>query len=228
MKRKDNPVSEEFDYYEDFESALEKIEDEYIAFRSYSVNKKKEGEHAPSVVYPERIFAYEFYHQYRRIMDGRKKRNNYKGILLNGEQTKDGEEFNAIKKELKTFSPDLILHGSLSTKDKQLWICEIKTHHNPSPFKDLFKIGLYRDSNVVFNNYIFLYVCNCENQPKEVKKRMSSYIKRQIKNKKHTIDDLVKNTICFFYNNCEPKGKRVSAEWLCNILIDNGVVQATE
>ena len=85
-------------------------------------------------------------------MDGSEQGNNYKDILLNGEQTKDGEEFNAIKKGLKTFSPDLILHGSLSTKDKQLWICEIKTHHNPSPFKDLFKIGLYRDSNVVFNN----------------------------------------------------------------------------
>ena len=47
MKKITKSVEEVFTYYKDFESALENIEDEYIAFRSYSVNKKKGGRACP-------------------------------------------------------------------------------------------------------------------------------------------------------------------------------------
>ena len=228
MKRKNKPVRKLFKYYKDFVEALGKIEGKYIAFKPfYSDDDKIRNSKDPRVKYAERVFAYEFYHQYRIIMDRKKKR--YNNIQLNGEQEKDVKEFTAIKKSLNRFSPDLILHGSLSNTEKQYWICEIKMNHNPYPFEDLFKIGLYYTNEVKFNYYIFLYVGDSDNLMQNVIVKMIDYIKKEIKDKDQNFKKLLGDTICIFYNpSTTDDDQKVQAEWLCNILIDHGVVQASK
>ena len=92
-------------------------------------------------------------------------------------------------------------------------------NHNPKPFDDLFKIGLYKKSDVEFENYLFLYVGDFENIDKE-KAKMADYILEH-KNDEDNAAGFVNDTICFFY---DPSNKDVQAEWLCNILLDHGVV----
>ena len=234
MKRKDNPVSEEFDYYEDFVKALVNTKGDYIAFEPFYTDATKiKNSKDPRVVYAERIFAYEFYHQYRRIMDDYDEKygdeSKYHDIQLNGEQIKDAVEFTAIKDGLSTFSPDLILHGSLSNTEKHYWICEIKMNHNPYPFEDLFKIGLYKTNKVNFKNYIFLYVGESDNLMKEGIEKMVDYIKKVKSEKKRKYKKLVDDTICIFYNpSTSDDDKKVQSQWLCNILINHGVELADE
>lgn len=219
MGEKTESVEKEFKYYDDFKHALTKIDKEYISFYLSLKSNRIEDENDPRVKFPERIFAYEFYHQYRRLMEDKEygRTDFYKDKILNGEQEKQGARFEAIKGELDRFTPDLILHHSVSDTSGQYWICEIKMSHNPKPFDDLFKIGLYKECGVKFEYYIFLYVVDFEELGDE-KAKMANYIL------KHKGDDdpkkaagFVNETICFFY---DPLKKDVQAEWLCNILLD--------
>ena len=69
----------DWDFLDDFLRALRKVDSGYYMYPIKDDNGKTDRK------YPERVFAYEFYHQYRKIMEG--KRDVYSGLYLNGEQT---------------------------------------------------------------------------------------------------------------------------------------------
>lgn len=132
------------EYLDDFLSALSKVDIKYFLY-PYGKEYK----------YPERVFAYEFYHQYRLIME--EKKEKYKGLYLNGEQSKSS----LVWEGLGQITPDLVLHGKMGEKDdtgeSQKWLCEIKTISNPQVINDLEKIK--KDEAILkFQNYILLYV----------------------------------------------------------------------
>ena len=66
-------------YIDDILCALTKVTPDYIIYPCFESNKKKRNKKAGNgeganqkYKYPERVFAYEFYHQYRRIMECKK------------------------------------------------------------------------------------------------------------------------------------------------------------
>ena len=128
-------------YIEDFITALKKVDSMYY---TYTTSKKV-------TKYPERVFAYELYHQFRIIMA--RKKDIYKDVHLNGEQTKSRE----VVEDLERCAPDLILHKSLfeCSPEGQLWLCEIKMKNNNDAMKDLRKFSKMEKLN--FPVYIFLY-----------------------------------------------------------------------
>ena len=132
------------EYLDDFLCALSHVDKKYVLYQFGDDYK-----------YPERVFAYEFYHQYRLIME--EKKGKYKDLYLNGEQTK----LSKVWEGLAQITPDLVLHGKIGEKDDtgetQKWLCEIKMISNSNVKDDLEKIK--RDEGILkFQNYIFLYV----------------------------------------------------------------------
>ena len=85
---------EQFKYVNDFIAALQEVDERYYTYTTTDGLKK----------YPERVFAYELYHQFRKIMEV--KSSDYCGVYLNGEQTKSKE----VVPNLERFAPDLVLH----------------------------------------------------------------------------------------------------------------------
>ena len=81
------------------------------------------------------------------------KNRKYRGVFLNGEQTKSKE----IIPEIERFAPDLILHKKLDgmAEDSQLWLCEIKMKGSFNPLSDIEKFR--RMDKLKFQQYIFLY-----------------------------------------------------------------------
>ena len=132
------------EYLDDFLCALSKVNIKYVLY-PYGDDYK----------YPERVFAYEFYHQYRLIME--EKKEKYEGLFLNGEQPK----LSKVWEGLAQITPDLVLHGKVGEKDdtgeSQKWLCEIKMISNSQVINDLKKIK--KDEAILkFHNYILLYV----------------------------------------------------------------------
>ena len=104
-----------------------------------------------NIKYPERVFAYEVYHQLRDIMQ--EKTEKYDDVYLNGEQQKSSE----VVDDLSKCTPDLILHRRIydCKQEDQLWLCEIKMKGNPDAMSDLMKFEKMEALN--FQCYIFLY-----------------------------------------------------------------------
>ena len=109
-----------WDYVDDFLKALCNVDPGYYM---YSPAHTGYVDSVREKVYTERVFAYEFYHQYRCIMDNDEK-DKYKDIILNGEQTKTRE----VVPDLERCAPDLVMHKKIGAADPdgQLWVCEIK------------------------------------------------------------------------------------------------------
>lgn len=101
--------------------------------------------------YPERVFAYELYHQYRKIME--EKPDEYNHVYLNGEQQKSKQ----VVENLERCAPDLVLHNCIFEvrRNGQFWLCEIKMKGNPEAMSDLEKF--YKMESLGFKCYIFLY-----------------------------------------------------------------------
>lgn len=138
-------------YIKDVLCALCNVSIKYVLY-PYE-DEKKDGE--DRYKYPERVFAYEFYHQYRKIME--ENPNMYSGLYLNGEQQKSSQ----IWKGLAKITPDLILHINIDKPDYdgegQKWLCEIKMLENTAVIDDLKKIK-EKESVLKFNDYIFMYI----------------------------------------------------------------------
>ncbi len=134
-----------WDYAKDFLLALCNVDSGYYMYSMENSNKTKDK------VYPERIFAYEFYHQYGKRMEQR--RDFYEGKYLNGEQTKNRHVDNYIG----DYTPDLILHKKLDgmPPESQLWLCEIKMMESNDPLSDIEKFGKMK--NLQFDDFVFLY-----------------------------------------------------------------------
>lgn len=135
---------------------------------TYVVNSNTPGRLA------ERIFAYEFYHQYRSLMD---KCKLYDEKYLCGEQSKlyddmNLEETTATNKVHQC--PDIVLAGNVENLDPktQYWVAEIKMAYNQSWEKDIEKLVKYAKSQLSFQHLFFIYVCDGEEQKKEIIKKL--------------------------------------------------------
>ena len=137
-------------YIDDILFALKNVDSKYAL---YPYDKNVDG--TDKCKYPERVFAYEFYHQYRRIMECKKE--CYCNLYLNGEQPKSSQ----IWKGLATITPDLVLHGKINEADHssttQKWLCEIKMNENLKLTDDLIK-KKKKESVLLFQDYILLCV----------------------------------------------------------------------
>ncbi len=137
-----NTISnEKCPYIEDFIEALSKVNWEYYSYTTLDKVTK----------YPERVFAYELYHQLRKIME--KNSQKYDNVYLNGEQTKG----KLIVEDLELCTPDLVMHRNMidCKQEDQLWLCEIKMKGNKEAMSDLNKF--HKMSSLNFQCYIFLY-----------------------------------------------------------------------
>ena len=125
--------------------ALSNVEDSYLGRDMIFVQEDKDN----VIKYAERVFAYELYHQFRCLM---KNDCNY---YLNGEIKKK-----YIKEIEKICYPDLVLHGNHDSIEKgtQYFLCEIKMASNSNLLEDLKKIAKLSESELYFQEYIFLCV----------------------------------------------------------------------
>lgn len=155
-----------WDYMDDFLKALCNVDlGYYMFFPAHTGNANHDREE----VYTERIFAYEFYHQYRCMMDCDENWERYKCISLNGEQTKTKE----VVPDLERCTPDLVMHKKLGAADPegQLWLCEIKMAKSYNPLSDITKF--HDMASLHFKEYIFLFAGAC-------KERLLIYIKDKV------------------------------------------------
>lgn len=142
-------------HLDDFIKALIEVDGFYYTYTTQKKVKK----------YPERVFAYELYHQFRKIME--KTPEKYQSIYLNGEQQKSKQ----VVEDLEKCAPDLVLHDCIYDvrPDGQFWACEIKMKGNPDAMSDFDKF--YRMEVLGFKCYIFLYAgVTFEEMAEEIRK----------------------------------------------------------
>lgn len=142
-------------HIDDFIKALIEVDGIYYTYTTQEKVKK----------YPERVFAYELYHQFRKIME--KNPQKYHSIYLNGEQQKSKQ----VVEDLEKCAPDLVLHDCIYDVrlDGQFWACEIKMKGNPDAMSDFDKF--YRMKVLGFKRYIFLYAgVTFEEMAEEIRK----------------------------------------------------------
>lgn len=128
--------------------AISLVKSQYEAYTTINSNQETIVKRA------ERIYAYELYHQYRRLME----QDEVTDCYLNGEIYKEAKVFNAI--DGRSCYPDLILHKNLDKIDEesQYFLCEIKMKDNPTLLDDLEKLTKLSESELNFYYYIFLCV----------------------------------------------------------------------
>lgn len=76
----------------------------------------------------ERVFSYELYFRWSKLLTNRRK--NPEKVFLNAELAK--HYYNSSKYKF----PDMVLHGSFDSREKQFIICEIKSSRNQ--IKDIY------------------------------------------------------------------------------------------
>ncbi|MBO4464649.1 MAG: hypothetical protein J5797_10725 [Prevotella sp.] len=165
-------------YLDDIIQALINVKSEYIRYCRPVLNRGKKNYYK----YVERVFAYEFYHQYRLIM--RRKKKKYEGLYLNGEQQKSSQVWKGLNRQ----TPDMVLHGKIDKPDyngfTQKWLCEIKMCSNPNVTDDLKKIK-NKSLRLKFDDYIFLFMGGNDAE-----------LKRKYNESELSVDDIYKDTIC--------------------------------
>lgn len=146
-------------YIEDIKEALQNVSGKFIISSN------------GNTYLAERIFAYEFYHQYRLLMESNPHR--YEGAYLCGEQSKllSIKEDNLEKDNKKYVSPDIVLAGNIENTDEktQYWASEIKMYGNPKWKEDLPKLSHYSKSSLKFQIVLFIFVCENKEQKEEIK-----------------------------------------------------------
>ena len=165
-------------YINDIIKALLNVDTIYIRYNSPGINRGEKAYYK----YVERVFAYEFYHQFRIIM--RRKKKKYEGLYLNGEQQKCSQVWKGLKRQ----TPDMVLHGNIDKPDydgfTQKWLCEIKMCSNPNAVDDLKKIK-EKSLRLNFGEYYFLFVGGNDDE-----------LKRKYENSSLTADMIYDETIC--------------------------------
>lgn len=129
--------------------ALSNVSDFYLGHEEIRMYKDKETN---VKIRAERVFAYELYHQFRLLM------KDDCGYYLNGEIRKSNDVFR-WERECGCY-PDLVLHGNLTHVDNesQYFLCEIKMSTNTSLLEDLSKLTDFCNSDLAFQNYIFVCI----------------------------------------------------------------------
>ncbi|MDE6089869.1 MAG: hypothetical protein K2G41_04125 [Duncaniella sp.] len=118
--------------------AISSVSGKYVWYNGY----KDEEDNEAVIEHLERVFAYELYYQWRKLMD-----DNSSDLTLNGEISKEVYD-DIILKQTTFYFPDMVLHKGQENKDKQMIVCEIKRKHsfNPNKFKkDIEKLSWYID-----------------------------------------------------------------------------------
>ena len=116
-------------YFRDFLKALFRVDQRYIMW----VHEGKVYKHV------ERVFAYELYHQFRKIMEIEENKLRYEEVFLNGETFKEGSLHGKLSKCFSSCYPDLVLHKDLmdNNTEGQYLLCEMKTSENPYIINEL-------------------------------------------------------------------------------------------
>ena len=154
----------------DLKYALKHVNQKYIRWTVGKAAQENDPSSDTAKNYCERVFAYELYHQFRKLMCDNKR---YDDLLLNGEQQKDNTHFknllNVINKE--KIIPDLVLHENIGTHEDggQILYVEIKTVNNDDVYSDLKKLSALTKTTLNFIFYIFVYV---DGTLKDLKKKM--------------------------------------------------------
>lgn len=198
-------------YFKDFLKALLHVEHRYILYPYRGINgednDKLQGRY-------ERVFAYELYHQFRKIMECNPEK--YEGIFLNGEAYKGGSIYTKMleilggcncSEALTNCVPDLVLHKNPGeiVKGGQYFLCEMKTCANSKFLDDFRKIKKYADSQLEFKYHIFLSIGETLNQ-----------LKKRIKNPDW--DAYYLDTVCICLH---PDGKHLDYALLGDICMEN-------
>ena len=176
------------EYLEDIKSALKTVDSKYFRWYLHKVSSDVEFSDEIMRCNCERVFAYELYHQIRKIMESEPIHERYKNVYLNGEAIKDDKFFEDLYENLSKISkdyseendnkriPDLVLHkdpGGIE-KEGQIYLAEIKMHKNKDALKDLFKLTCFMESKLNFDFYIFVYVGKDVNEFKDELKQIDS------------------------------------------------------
>lgn len=189
-------------YLGDILKALSKVRTEYMVYCSPGIKRGGKDYYK----YTERMFAYEFYHQYRCIMQRKKKK--YDGLYLNGEQQKCSQGWKGLKK----ITPDIVLHGMIDSPDysgfSQKWLCEIKMCTNPEIVNDLTKIK-NKTLKLKFQEYVFIFVGGDD-----------KYLKEECRKKTIKVDDVFCETICICIdiNDYKNNDFNIVCKRICNII----------
>jgi hypothetical protein len=160
------------EYLKDIKYALGKVESNYYRWYEHKISSEYPQAEEIQLCHCERVFAYELYHQIRKIMESTPSPKRYEKVYLNGEAIKDDRFFinlyEGLSKVCKDFNddkdnkriPDLVLHKDMGgiEKEGQIYLAEIKMQGNNDALKDLFKLTCFEKSNLNFEFYIFIYV----------------------------------------------------------------------
>lgn len=139
--------------------ALEHVNQRYVRWTLGKTTEEDNPYDSAANDYCERVFAYELYHQFRKVMCDN---DEYQDLFFNGEQQKDNSYFkhllDVINKE--KIIPDLVLHENTGTYEYggQILYIEIKTIHNNDVYSDLSKLSKLTETDLNFYYYIFIYV----------------------------------------------------------------------
>ena len=94
--------------------ALEHITQKYVRWTLGKTTEEDNSYSKTANNYCERVFAYELYHQFRKLMCDN---DSYQSLFLNGEQQKDNSYFKKLLEVIKKkkIIPDLVVHENLGT-----------------------------------------------------------------------------------------------------------------
>jgi hypothetical protein len=144
-----NQITTDEKYFKDLLISLLNVSHEYVSWQY--------GLTANNTQMCERVFAYEFYHQWRKLSEN----FHYEGVILNGEIRKDRSVY---RDTVGIIYPDLILHEQQNNLNRQLIACEIKTSKNlehtngrKALKKDLIKLSNLK-TQLLFNYCVFVQV----------------------------------------------------------------------
>ena len=116
----------------------------------------------------ERVFSYELYYRWTKILHNRNK--NPEKVFLNAELIKHYDNTNFYK------FPDMVLHGSYINSEKQFIICEIKSSRNRIDSDSLKKDveSLYKGvKELTYHCAVFIYLGN---RVKNIISRLRGYL----------------------------------------------------
>ena len=168
-------------FLSDVRAAIQRID------RGYFLWKNTPDENLYTML--ERVFCYEFYHQFRKIMEQDKK---YDGLVFNAEIRKDiVEEYSRKKYKY----PDFVLHGGQNCLTRQELVIEVKTKDglNKKNLKEDIEKLCYFTSNIKdhwlghFNAGVFIVVNMLEDELKEEISKISKEIRCENLEKIHCI-----------------------------------------
>lgn len=190
-------------------TALTNVGMDYLWYKEYPVDNstKVTKEHL------ERVFAYEFYHQWRKILE-----SLGCTLYLNGEISKI-IRVDMENKKVSTLFPDIVLHGGQNCKKKrfQFLACEIKRKEGMSPQK--FREDIISLINYISDDYftqnpfqcgVFILVGDVLNTIKS--KKYINKLKSIAK-----ISEYSKKIVCVSYN-CENDTPNIQIEPLFRLL----------